>query len=187
MIQNGISNIVAQNPCIPVVTFKHTDEVKPVLDKLAQQKINCIEITLRTDVAEAAIRLCQSLAPEHFKVGVGTIIEAQQVELCQKLAVDFMVSPGSSPFIVDCMQQSGIAFLPGVMTPSEIIRAHSANCQYLKLFPFNIAGGIKAIKSYAKVFPSIQFCPTGGVDKANYQSLLALDNVVCVGGSWLIK
>ncbi len=187
MIQNGISSILHQNPCIPVVTFEHIDQVEPTLNILVERQINCIEITLRTAAAVDAIRLCQKQAPSGFSVGVGTLIVSNQVQICQELGVDFMVSPGSSTHLIACMQQSGIAYLPGVMTPTEIIRAMSVQCRFLKLFPFNLAGGTKALDSYAKVFPELQFCPTGGVGADNYQSLLAKSNVLSVGGSWLIK
>jgi 2-dehydro-3-deoxyphosphogluconate aldolase/(4S)-4-hydroxy-2-oxoglutarate aldolase len=187
MIQNGIRSILQQNPCIPVVTFDHVDQVEPTLNILVERQIHCIEITLRTDAAVDAIRLCKARAPSGFSVGVGTLVAPDQVQICQALGVDFMVSPGSSTHLIACMQQSGIAYLPGVMTPTEIIRAMSVQCHFLKLFPFNLAGGAKALDSYAKVFPELKFCPTGGIGADNYQSLLAKNNVLSVGGSWLIK
>ena len=187
MIQNGIEPILQSNSRIPVVTFNSTDEVETILQRLIYQGVNCIEITLRTDAAVASIKKCKSIAPPDFNVGVGTVISKEQVKICMDLQVDFMVSPGSSAFIVEEMQNSGIPYLPGVMTPTEIITAVGRGCSFLKLFPFNIAGGEKAIKSYSKVFPSVKFCPTGGVGKNNFQDLLDMDNVICVGGSWLVK
>lgn len=185
-IQNNIAAVLANNSLIPVVTFNKLEEVPHVLETLINQNINCIEITLRTDVAIEAIQHVQEIAPSHFSVGVGTIVNAQQVAACKQLDVDFMVSPGSSSSIIKSMQDSGIAYLPGVMTPSEIVKAMENNCYYLKLFPFNIAGGLSAVKSYGKVFPKVRFCPTGGVNASNYQELLNLDAVVAVGGSWLV-
>lgn len=185
-IQNNIQDILASNPKIPVVTFHKLDQVAPILNTLIAKNIHCIEITLRTPIAAEAIKHCQTIAPEGFSIGVGTILEKQQVQLCQDLGVDFMVSPGSTPALIQQMQASGIPYLPGVMTPSEILNAVAENCYYLKLFPFNIAGGAKSLKTYANVFPEVQFCPTGGVNADNFQSLLDLKNVLSVGGSWLV-
>jgi 2-dehydro-3-deoxyphosphogluconate aldolase/(4S)-4-hydroxy-2-oxoglutarate aldolase len=185
-IQNNVQHILASNPKIPVVTFHTLDQVKPTLDALIAQNIQCIEITLRTPIAAEAIKLCKSLAPEGFSIGVGTILEKHQVQLCQELGVDFMVSPGSTPSLIQAMQASGIPYLPGVMTPSEILSAVAENCHYLKLFPFNLSGGAKALKTYANVFPAIYFCPTGGVNVDNFQALLDMPNVLSVGGSWLV-
>jgi 2-dehydro-3-deoxyphosphogluconate aldolase/(4S)-4-hydroxy-2-oxoglutarate aldolase len=185
-IQNNIQQILAANPKIPVVTFHNLDRVDVVLNSLINQNIQCIEITLRTPIAAEAILLCRRMVPKGFSVGVGTILDEQQIQLCQELEVDFMVSPGSTPALIQQMQASGISFLPGVMTPSEISSAVAANCHYLKLFPFNIAGGAKALKTYANVFPKVHFCPTGGVNIDNFQSLLDMKNVLSVGGSWLV-
>jgi 2-dehydro-3-deoxyphosphogluconate aldolase/(4S)-4-hydroxy-2-oxoglutarate aldolase len=184
--QNNIQDILASNPKIPVVTFHELDQVVPMLNALIAKNIQCIEITLRTPIAAEAIKHCQSIAPKGFSVGVGTILTEQQIQLCQDLGVDFMVSPGSTALLIQQMQASGIPYLPGVMTPSEILNAVAANCRYLKLFPFNIAGGEKALKTYANVFPQVQFCPTGGVNAGNFQNLLDLKNVLSVGGSWLV-
>jgi 2-dehydro-3-deoxyphosphogluconate aldolase/(4S)-4-hydroxy-2-oxoglutarate aldolase len=185
-IQNNIQDILTSNPKIPVVTFHELNQVEPTLKALVDQGIQCIEITLRTPIAVEAIQQCQVLALEGFSVGVGTILEERQVQLCQELGVDFMVSPGSSPDLIRQMQASGIPYLPGVMTPSEILAAVAANCRYLKLFPFNISGGAKALKTYANVFPAVHFCPTGGVNADNFQALLEMSNVLSVGGSWLV-
>ena len=185
-VQNNIEAVLKANSKIPVVTFHKLSEVEEVVNKLVAQDINCIEITLRTPIAAEAIQHCQKIAPEGFSVGVGTIAQAEQVQLCKELGVDFMVSPGSPAALVQQMQDSGIPFLPGVMTPSEILHAMSLDCYFLKLFPFNLAGGIKAVKTYGGVFPAVRFCPTGGVNADNFQSLLDMNNVLSVGGSWLV-
>ncbi len=185
-IQNGIQQLLVANSKIPVVTFHELDQVEEVLNSLLAKNIQCIEITLRTSVAAEAIKYCQKIAPEGFSVGVGTILYKEQIELCQELEVDFMVSPGATKMLIQQMASSGIPFLPGVMTPSEILNALESSCRYLKLFPFNLAGGEKALKTYANVFPAVKFCPTGGVGAGNFQTLLDMPNVLSVGGSWLV-
>ncbi len=183
--QNGIDDILYLNNRIPVVTFNNINQVAPVLTQLEAASVSCIEITLRTEIAWEAIEYCKKNAKEGFKVGVGTIINTNQIARCESLNVDFMVSPGLSPILVDSLQSSGIPFLPGVMTPSEIIMALDKDCTFLKLFPYNLAGGVKALTTYASVFQDVKFCPTGGLNEENYQEVLALKNVVSVGGSWL--
>jgi 2-dehydro-3-deoxyphosphogluconate aldolase/(4S)-4-hydroxy-2-oxoglutarate aldolase len=185
--QNGIEAILAANSRIPVVTFSSSAQVASVLEQLEAASVSCIEITLRTAAAWEAIEHCKKIANADFKVGVGTLVNVEQVERCKSLGVDFLVSPGSSDSLIDAMQSSGIPFLPGVMTPTEIISALEKECNYLKLFPYNLAGGINALKTYASVFPQVKFCPTGGLNADNHHEVLALKNVVSVGGSWLCE
>lgn len=183
--QNGIEPILDANQRVPVVTFNNKNQVASVLEQLEAASVSCIEITLRTDAAWEAIEHCKKIAKADFKVGVGTLINAEQVARCKALGVDFLVSPGSSASLIDAMQKSGIAYLPGVMTPSEIISSLEKDCRFLKLFPYNLAGGMTALKTYASVFPQIKFCPTGGLSAENHQEVLDLKNVISVGGSWL--
>jgi 2-dehydro-3-deoxyphosphogluconate aldolase/(4S)-4-hydroxy-2-oxoglutarate aldolase len=185
-IQNNIAEVIKDHKIIPVVTFKSVADIESVLEKLLIQNINCIEITLRTEAALEAIEKFKKVAPEGFKTGVGTVISSNQVEQCKKLEVDFMVSPGATEKLIAAMQDSGIAFIPGVMTASEIISAIEMECQYLKLFPFNIAGGLTALDHYSKVFSQVKFCPTGGLNSQNYPEVLKLTNVFAVGGSWVL-
>ena len=183
--QNGIETILFANQRVPVVTFNSKDQVATALEQLEAVSVSCIEITLRTEAAWDAIEYCKKISKTDFKVGVGTLVNAEQVARCKALGVDFLVSPGSSIRLTEAMQESGIPYLPGVMTPSEIISALENDCRFLKLFPYNLAGGMTALKTYASVFPQIKFCPTGGLGAENHQEVLDLKNVISVGGSWL--
>lgn len=185
-VQNNIAALFERDRVVPVVTLNRVEEVQPVLERLLSLGVYCIEITLRTEAAFECIAECKRLAPDNFRVGVGTVLNAAQIERCAALSVDFMVSPGSTPELLKRMQASGIAYLPGVQTASEIMAALEAGCRYLKFFPFNIAGGITALNHYAKVFPQVRFSPSGGIGADNYQEVLALPNVAAVGGSWLL-
>lgn len=98
---------------------------------------------------------------------------------------DFAVSPGIHHSIVESAQQKGLPILPGVMTPSEILIALQFGLDIVKLFPADKAGGVQYIKSLLGPFPNLKFCPTGGINQGNYRDYLALENVLCVGGSWL--
>lgn len=186
MIQNNIQDVMQRHPIIPVVTLNNTEEVFEIANKLLTQNIRCAEITLRTDFALEGIKLMQEKFPE-IEVGVGTIVHVEQIEQVKALGVKFMVSPGATPTLLKAMQDSGIPYLPGVVTPSEVIQGMEMNLRYFKFFPASIFGGLDTLKAYGQVFPQCYFCPTGGLNATNYQEFLGLKNILCVGGSWMLK
>lgn len=186
-MQNNIEKILKKHPLIPVVTIHSEEEIDLVYEKLKGEGIRCIEITLRTEMSWKAIELFKKRYSNEFSVGVGTIISVQDIEKCAELKVDFMVSPGMTDTLITAFNQSGIPYLPGASTPSEIIHGIELGCKVLKFFPANLFGGMKALKTYKNVFQGIQFCPTGGVNIDNFKEYLALENVISVGGSWLTK
>jgi 2-dehydro-3-deoxyphosphogluconate aldolase/(4S)-4-hydroxy-2-oxoglutarate aldolase len=104
-----------------------------------------------------------------------------------ELNVDFIVSPGLTENLAKVLQASKIPFLPGAVTPSEIISGQELGVKYFKFFPANLFGGLETLKAYASVFKGVKFCPTGGVNESNYQDFLKLENVVSVGGTWVLK
>jgi len=185
--QNNIEHVLKNNKLIPVVTIHTLTEVDSVYEQLKSNGISCIEITLRTPVSWDAIQLFKEKYGAHFSVGVGTIVSVNDIERCKALKVDFMVSPGVTDAMREALNSSGIAFLPGVATPSEIIRGLESGWRFFKFFPADLFGGIKALKTYGSVFSEAKFCPTGGINESNYNDFLALENVLSVGGSWLIK
>jgi 2-dehydro-3-deoxyphosphogluconate aldolase/(4S)-4-hydroxy-2-oxoglutarate aldolase len=187
MIQNGIRKILENHPLIPVVNITNLDEVGPICELLIQRNIGCIELTLRSDVAIDAIKKAKKDFGSKLEIGVGTLINAAQVRTVQEIGVDFLVSPGSSSKLIDAMSKSGIPFIPGVMSPSEIIQGMEMGLNTFKLFPANIAGGLGALIAYKAVFSEVKFCPTGGISQENYKTILDLENVISVGGSWLSK
>ena len=174
-----------RNAIIPVVNFHHLNQVETVMSGLVDQGIQCIEITLRSALAMDALKLAVSLRRGQFKVGVGSLMSPEQVDAAVRAGVDFLVSPGLTPELADALAQSQVPFLPGVMTPSEILSAKARGWNTFKLFPFNVAGGFNALKAYSALFPDVRFCPTGGVDQENYKSVLESPNVISVGGSWV--
>jgi 2-dehydro-3-deoxyphosphogluconate aldolase/(4S)-4-hydroxy-2-oxoglutarate aldolase len=186
MIQNNIHDVLQRHKIIPVVTLNNENEVDEVASKLLRQDIHCAEITLRTEFALEGICMMMNNYPE-IDVGVGTIVNSGQVELVKALGVKFIVSPGASPNLLQAMQNSGIPFLPGVVTPSEVVLGMEANLLYFKFFPANLFGGLDTLRAYGQVFPQCYFCPTGGLNADNYQDFLNLKNVLSVGGSWMIK
>ena len=187
MKQNGIENILKKHQQIPVVTVSDMNEVEQVRNAVAGRGIQCVEITLRTPFAWDAIRHLKDNFSDELSVGVGTVCSENEVGQCVKYGVDFIVSPGSTVNLINSLEKSGIPFLPGVATPSEIIQALEQKCDHLKFFPANLFGGIEALKMYGALFNAVKFCPTGGINETNYREYLKLDNVLSVGGSWLCK
>lgn len=186
MKQFDIRKILERNQIIPVVTFADLSEIDGVIDKLQTQKISCIEVTLRTPVAMESLRILKRDYSEVLDVGVGTVTELDQLNKVRDLEVDFIVSPGLMSHLAEPLQTAGIPFIPGVVTPSEIIEGISLGYDTFKFFPAELFGGIDVLKAYASVFPQIKFCPTGGVNADNHARYLALENVISVGGSWVV-
>ena len=185
MAQNDIRTVLSQHPTIPVVTFHHTDEVAPKMEALIARGIFCIEITLRTPAAFDCIALAKKLYGERCAIGMGTVVKVEQIEKAIELGIDFMVSPGLNASLAPHFENSKIAFIPGVATPSEIIEGIQFGWDTFKFFPANLFGGLGALKAYGQVFPNIKFCPTGGITEESYPDYLALSNIISVGGSWM--
>jgi 2-dehydro-3-deoxyphosphogluconate aldolase/(4S)-4-hydroxy-2-oxoglutarate aldolase len=185
--QNNIRSVMQGHTLVPVVTFQDGDDPVAFMHFLVAQGVRCIEVTLRTAAGLKAIdTLKQSFASEVL-VGAGTVTRDEQVSDLVRVQADFLVSPGLTPSLHASMEDSGIPYLPGVSTPSEVIHAMELGCDTLKFFPAHLFGGLDALKAYGQVFPAIQFCPTGGVSEATSGDYLALANVFAVGGSWFQK
>jgi len=187
MVQNGIETILKHNPVIPVATIHNAEELETILSKIQVAGIHCIEITLRTEYALEAIKELKSRNIPGFFVGVGTVIRPEQVEQVKALEVDFIVSPGMTEKLSVALAASGIPYIPGVSTVSEIMLGIEENCAFFKFFPANLSGGIEAIKAYGQLFPSVKFCPTGGITENTYENYLDEKNIISVGGSWMLK
>lgn len=185
MSQNHIREILANHPTIPVVTFNDTHEVASKMEALIAKGIQCIEITLRTPAAFQCIALAKKQYGERCAIGMGTVVTAAQIEKAVELGVDFMVSPGLNADLAPHFEKSNIAFILGVATPSDIIQGIQLGYDTFKFFPAHLFGGLNALKAYGQVFPTIKFCPTGGITEETHKDYLALPNVISVGGSWM--
>lgn len=185
MSQNHIREILANHPTIPVVTFNDTQEVASKMEALIAEGIQCIEITLRTPAAYDCIALAKKHYGERCAIGMGTVVNAAQIEKAVELGVDFMVSPGLNADLAPHFEKSNIAFILGVATPSDIIQGIQLGYDTFKFFPAHLFGGLNALKAYEQVFPTIKFCPTGGITEETHKDYLALSNVIAVGGSWM--
>jgi 2-dehydro-3-deoxyphosphogluconate aldolase/(4S)-4-hydroxy-2-oxoglutarate aldolase len=169
---------------VPVVVLDDLAHALPVARALVAGGLPVIELTLRTPVALAAIRAIAAEVPE-ILVGAGTIVTPGQAKEALDAGAQFLVSPGSTPSLLGAMADTGLPFLPGTATVSEVLAALEAGWTELKFFPAEASGGAAFLKSIASPVPAARFCPTGGITAASAPSYLSLPNVGCVGGSWL--
>jgi 2-dehydro-3-deoxyphosphogluconate aldolase/(4S)-4-hydroxy-2-oxoglutarate aldolase len=171
-------------PVMPVVVLDSLEHAVPVARALVAGGLPAIELTLRTPVALDAIRAIATEVPE-ILVGAGTITTPSHAKEALDAGAQFLVSPGATPSLLHAMQDTGLPFLPGTATVSEVLAALEAGCTELKFFPAAASGGTAYLKAIASPVPTARFCPTGGITLASAPSYLALANVGCVGGSWI--
>jgi len=178
------SSLLSRVPVVPVVVVDDLAHAVPVARALVAGGLPVIELTLRTPVALDAIRAIAAEVPE-ILVGAGTIVTPGQAKEARDAGAQFLVSPGSTPSLLGAMGDTGLPFLPGTATVSEVLAVLEAGYTELKFFPAEASGGAAFLKSIAAPVPAARFCPTGGITAASAASYLALPNVGCVGGSWL--
>ena len=177
--------IMTLAPVIPVLTVRDAEDGVAQAKALVAGGLLAIEVTLRTPGALAAIAAIAARVPG-ATVGAGTITQPEQIDAAVKAGARFLVSPGASPRLAQAAAQAPIPFLPGVATASEALALMDLGFRAMKLFPAEAVGGVKLLASLAAPLPDLKFCPTGGIDLAKAPSYLALPNVVCVGGSWML-
>ncbi len=169
---------------IPVIVLNDVAHAVPMARALVAGGIRMLEVTLRTPVALECIERIAKEVPGAV-VGAGTVRSARDAQAAAAAGARFAVSPGFTNTVGQACRDNGLALLPGVATGSEIMMAVEAGYTQLKFFPAMQAGGPAMLKAWSGPFFDVQFCPTGGVSEHNAKELLALPNVVCVGGSWL--
>ena len=171
-------------PVIPVVVLDDAEAAVPLARALVEGGLPVIEVTLRTPSALAAITRIAAEVPDAV-VGAGTIARPEDAEKSAAAGAGFLVSPGCTDRLQAAMAATGLPFLPGAATASEAIALLEGGITAMKFFPAEASGGTAWLKAIAGPLPQIRFCPTGGVGRGNAADYLALDNVACVGGSWL--
>ncbi|MFD8448151.1 bifunctional 4-hydroxy-2-oxoglutarate aldolase/2-dehydro-3-deoxy-phosphogluconate aldolase [Streptomyces coelicoflavus] len=172
-------------PVVPVVVVDDLADAVPLARALVAGGLPAIEVTLRTPVALDAIRAIAGEVPDAV-VGAGTVVTAEQVGEVVAAGARFLVSPGWTDKLLDAMRGSGVPFLPGVSTTSEVVALLERGVREMKFFPAEAAGGTAYLKALAAPLPQARFCPTGGITPASAPEYLALPNVGCVGGSWML-
>ncbi|MFI7367631.1 bifunctional 4-hydroxy-2-oxoglutarate aldolase/2-dehydro-3-deoxy-phosphogluconate aldolase [Streptomyces sp. NPDC050149] len=179
------SSVLDLAPVMPVVVLEDAADAVPLARALVAGGLPAIEVTLRTAAALDAIRAIAAEVPDAV-VGAGTVISAQNVTDTVAAGARFLVSPGWTDTLLDAMKASGVPFLPGVSTTSEVVALLERGVTDMKFFPAEAAGGTAYLKALSAPLPQARFCPTGGISLASAPSYLALPNVGCVGGSWMV-
>jgi 2-dehydro-3-deoxyphosphogluconate aldolase/(4S)-4-hydroxy-2-oxoglutarate aldolase len=171
-------------PVIPVIVLDDARHAVPLARACLAGGVELLEVTLRTPAGLEAIRRIAAEVPQAV-VGAGTVTTPAEVARVAAAGARFAVSPGFDAALAAAARDHGLPLMPGVMTPGEAMAAMAAGLSLLKFFPAAAAGGTAMLKALAGPFPSLRFCPTGGVDARNAAEYLALPNVVAVGGSWI--
>ncbi|MFI9834302.1 bifunctional 4-hydroxy-2-oxoglutarate aldolase/2-dehydro-3-deoxy-phosphogluconate aldolase [Streptomyces sp. NPDC051913] len=172
-------------PVVPVVVIEDASDAVPLARALVAGGLPAIEVTLRTPAALDAVRAIAREVPEAV-VGTGTVVTPEQVTASVAAGARFLVSPGWTDVLLEAMRASGVPFLPGVSTVSEVVALLERGVREMKFFPAQAAGGTAYLKSLAGPLPQARFCPTGGIGAANAPEYLSLPNVGCVGGTWML-
>ncbi|HMA10609.1 MAG TPA: bifunctional 4-hydroxy-2-oxoglutarate aldolase/2-dehydro-3-deoxy-phosphogluconate aldolase [Steroidobacteraceae bacterium] len=179
-----LRGILGRAPVIPVIVVHELSQAVPLAEALCEGGLTVLEVTLRTPVALDAISAMRRAVPDAV-VGAGTLTRPAHFRQAGDAGAQFGVSPGLTPALAAAATGVDWPYLPGVMTPGELLQAGELGFTLLKLFPAQQAGGVGMLKAMGSVFPDAAFCPTGGISRDNAGGFLALPNVMCVGGSWV--
>ncbi|AOW78927.1 keto-deoxy-phosphogluconate aldolase [Colwellia sp. PAMC 20917] len=177
--------IFAMGPIVPVLVIKDVEDALPIAKALLAAGIKVLEVTLRTPAALDVIKIIAQELPEAC-VGAGTVTNREMLQRCQEAGAKFAISPGLTKDLLKAGNEGNIALIPGISSISEMMDGIDFGYDHLKFFPAEASGGVKAIQSMGGPFPDIRFCPTGGINLSNVKDYLALSNVACCGGSWLV-
>ena len=177
--------VLNAGPVVPVIVIKNIEHAVPLAKALLKGGVKVLEVTLRSEVAVEAIRRISREVPEAM-VGAGTVVSLENLKAVTEAGAVFAISPGMTPRLLTAANQGSIGLIPGISSASELMLGMELGYTEFKFFPAEAAGGVRMLKSIGGPFPQITFCPTGGISVKNYNDYLALDNVACVGGSWIV-
>ncbi|RVZ33800.1 KHG/KDPG aldolase [Helicobacter pylori] len=183
-MQDKIIEVLQISPIVPVVVIEDIKDAVPLAQSLIEGGIPIIEVTLRSSCALEAIELIAKNVPK-MRVGAGTILNLTQLEQAQNRGAEFLISPGLTPSLLEHAKKKDMPLIPGVSSSSEVMQALELGYSALKFFPAEYCGGVKLLNAFNGPFKGVKFCPTGGISIDNMRSYLNLENVLCVGGSWL--
>lgn len=181
----SIDEIMRASPVIPVLVLDGDEDWAQLAETFVGAGLRVLEVTLRTPGALEAIRQMSRVAGAI--VGAGTVLNQAQLDAAVEAGAQFIVSPGLTEPLARAVRATGVAYLPGVATAGDIMRGLDLGLDRFKFFPAEAAGGIPALKALSGPFSDIRFCPTGGIRPDNAAEWLALEPVLCVGGTWLYR
>ena len=180
-----IDSLCAKARILPVITIAREQDILPLADALAAGGLKTLEVTLRSEHGLTAIRLLREQRPE-LCIGAGTVLDRSMLAAVEQAGAQFVVTPGCTQDILEAGVESPLPLLPGISSASEIMMGYALGYRRFKLFPAEISGGAAAIKAFGGPFGEVRFCPTGGVNPGNVKQYMALANVMCVGGTWML-
>ncbi|WRC28677.1 bifunctional 4-hydroxy-2-oxoglutarate aldolase/2-dehydro-3-deoxy-phosphogluconate aldolase [Helicobacter pylori] len=183
-MQDRIIEVLQISPIVPVVVIENIKDAVPLAQSLIEGGIHIIEVTLRSSCALETIELIAKNVPK-MRVGAGTILNPAQLEQAQNRGAEFLISPGLTIKLLEYAKKKDMPLIPGVSSSSEVMQALELGYNALKFFPAEYCGGVKLLNAFNGPFKGVKFCPTGGISADNMHSYLNLENVLCVGGSWL--
>ncbi|KAA6500881.1 bifunctional 4-hydroxy-2-oxoglutarate aldolase/2-dehydro-3-deoxy-phosphogluconate aldolase [Helicobacter pylori] len=183
-MQDKTIEVLQISPIVPVVVIENIKDAVPLAQSLIEGGIPIIEVTLRSSCALEAIELIAKNVPK-MRVGAGTILNLTQLEQAQNRGAEFLISPGLTIKLLEHAKKKDMPLIPGVSSSSEVMQALELGYNALKFFPAEYCGGVKLLNAFNGPFKGVKFCPTGGISVDNMRSYLNLENVLCVGGSWL--
>ncbi|BBM02225.1 bifunctional 4-hydroxy-2-oxoglutarate aldolase/2-dehydro-3-deoxy-phosphogluconate aldolase [Microbulbifer sp. GL-2] len=183
-MQKNIADILQVAGVVPVLVIEQAEDALPLATALLEGGLSVLEVTLRTEAALDAVEQISRQLPEAH-VGTGTVLNGDDLRRSVDAGASFMVSPGATDQLLTAAEGSDVPLLPGAASASEVMRLYERGYRYQKFFPAEAAGGVPMLKSLAGPLVEARFCPTGGVSPGNAADYLALNNVVCVGGSWM--
>ncbi|MCQ2686931.1 bifunctional 4-hydroxy-2-oxoglutarate aldolase/2-dehydro-3-deoxy-phosphogluconate aldolase [Helicobacter pylori] len=183
-MQDKTIEVLQISPIVPVVVIEDLNDAVPLAQSLIEGGIPIIEVTLRSSCALEAIELIAKNVPK-MHVGAGTILNLTQLEQAQNRGAEFLISPGLTIKLLEHAKKKDMPLIPGVSSSSEVMQALELGYHALKFFPAEYCGGVKLLNAFNGPFKGVKFCPTGGISADNMRSYLNLENVLCVGGSWL--
>jgi len=178
--------LFAMGPIVPVLVIKDVEDALPIAEALLKADVKVLEVTLRTPAALDVISRIAKELPEAI-IGSGTVTNRDMLQRSYDAGAKFAISPGLTKDLLQAGNEGNIALIPGISSISELMDGLDYGYDHLKFFPAEASGGVKAIQSIGGPFADIRFCPTGGINLNNVNNYLALNNVACCGGSWLVS
>jgi 2-dehydro-3-deoxyphosphogluconate aldolase / (4S)-4-hydroxy-2-oxoglutarate aldolase len=180
----ALSSLLQGPALLPIIQADTPAQAVHIATAMQQGGISAVEVVLRTSAALDAISAIRQQCPQ-LLVGAGTVLSKADAENCKNAGAQFLVSPASTPILLQAMIDTGLAMAPGVSTSSEVAMALEMGLTELKFFPAHLSGGTDMLKALSGIYQQVRFCPTGGIGQHNLADYLALSNVFVVGGSWI--
>ena len=184
-MQSQAERVLVGAGILPVLTVDSVQQAIDTATALLAGGLTAIELTLRTPASLDALRALKEQFPG-LAIGAGTVLKAAQVDAVCAIGVDFIITPGVSPALLDVLLAANVPVIPGAATPSELMALEASGFRVAKLFPAAVVGGVGMLKALQGPLPQMKLCPTGGIDEGNAAEYLAQPNVACIGGSWMV-